>query len=281
MLQVGVVLGGTRGIGLALVEALARLWGDRGLVYLTARDESTGIEKVDAFKRQGLNVELLAFDLADPESPDTLAMLLEQRHGGLDVVVQDGAYMARADVSAEEDARPMIEANSHGTLRVLRSFAPLLRPNGRMLVVASGFGVLSSLPEELRAQFDTKLYSPEEINERMDAYVEAVESGCDQQAGWPAWVNIPSKVGQVAVTRAFARRQRTSLAEGVLINAACPGVTLTDATRDYMGTVFRPEDAQTPQEAAAGLLRWLTLPAGSTEPYAELVQHGVVLPFGD
>ena len=96
----------------------------------------------------------------------------------------------------------MIGANSHGTLRVLRAFLPLLRPNGRMVVVASSLGVLGRLPEHLRARF---VGEPDAVNAAMDAYVEAVEAGTAEAEGWPAWVNIPSKVGQVAVTRAFAR----------------------------------------------------------------------------
>jgi len=101
--------------------------------------------------------------------------------------------------------------------------------------------------------------------------------------GWPDWVNIPSKVGQVAVTRAFAFQARTmgALPRGGLINIANPGVTLTDATRDFMGTVFRAEDSQTPEDAAKGLLDLATLPDGTTEPFAELVEKGRVIPFGD
>jgi NAD(P)-dependent dehydrogenase (short-subunit alcohol dehydrogenase family) len=177
----------------------------------------------------------------------------------------------------------MIEANSHGTLRVLRSFLPILRPNGRVVVVASSLGVLGKLPPPLRKRFEAAATDPDAINALMDAYVSAVEGGTAREEGWPDWVNIPSKVGQVAVTRAFARwaRQSHVLPEGALINAANPGVTLTDATRDFMGTVFKVEEAQMPEEAAEPL-RWLaTLPAGTVAPYGELVERGRVIPFGD
>jgi hypothetical protein len=71
------------------------------------------------------------------------------------------------------------------------------------------------------------------------------------------------------------------LPAGALINVANPGVTLTDATRDFMGTVFRKEDAQSPEEAAEGLLQLVTLPPGAAAPYAELVEKGRIIPFGD
>jgi NAD(P)-dependent dehydrogenase (short-subunit alcohol dehydrogenase family) len=148
--KVGVILGGTRGIGLALSAALARLWGASGRVYLTARAAADGARVVAELAARGIAVDHLPFDLADPESPHSLAMRLKQRHGGVDVVVQNGAYMPRAGVPAAEDARPMIASNSHGTLRVLRAFLPILRDNGRMVVVASSLGVLAKLPHERR-----------------------------------------------------------------------------------------------------------------------------------
>jgi carbonyl reductase 1 len=280
---VAVILGGTRGIGLALAAALGKAFAGRGEVILTARRQADGERAVAELATRGVTVSALPFDLADAASPATLAALLRERHGGVDVVVQNGAAMPRAGVPPAEDARPMIEANSHGTLRTLRAFLPLLRENGRMVVVASGFGVLSSLPEALRERFVTTDANPDRIDAEADAYVAAVEAGTAQAEGWPEWVNIPSKVAQVAVTRAFARQAATSgrLPHGALINAACPGVTLTDATRDFMGTVFKREDAQTPEQAAEGLMGLLTRPAGSQEPYAELVRHGRVIPFGD
>jgi NAD(P)-dependent dehydrogenase (short-subunit alcohol dehydrogenase family) len=191
--------------------------------------------------------------------------------------------MPRAGKSAQHDARPMIEANSHGTLRVLRSFVPFMRPSGRVVVVASSLGVLAKLPPELRKRFDTTAGDPDAINAAMDTYVEEVEAGTAARSGWPDWVNIPAKVGQVAVTRAFARWAKRSgaLPEGVLVNAANPGVTLTDATRDFMGTVFKADEAQTPAKAAVPLLWLATLPTGTVAPYGELVERMRVIPFGD
>jgi len=160
--------------------------------------------------------------------------------------------------------------------------AAILRENARLVVVASGLGILKSLPAALWPRF-AAARGPDAINAAMDDYVTAVEAGIAAAEGWPDWVNLPSKVGQVAVTRAFARAYAGDPARqaGVLINAACPGLTLTDATRHLMDTVFKGRPAQTPDEAAPDLLWLITLPPGTTSPYGELVQHRVVLPFGD
>ena len=281
--KIAVILGATRGIGRGLVKTISMQWSGDGLVYLTARNDADGAKTVSALRQEGVDADYLLFDLSDATAPQRVAAILKDRHGGVDIVVQNGAYMPRAGVSASVDARLMIEANSHGTLRVLRGFLPILRENGRLIVVASGFGVLKSLPEHLRQRFDTRSGDPDAINAAMDAYVVAAEAGMATEEGWPEWVNIPSKVGQVAVTRAFARQvlQNGMLPKGALINAACPGTTLTDATREFMGTVFKPEDAQTPEDAAASLAWLATLPAGVAEPYGELVKWKKMIPFGD
>lgn len=281
--RVAVIAGATRGIGLALVEALARDWARDGagqdIVYLTARRPGDGEAEAARLSGQGLRVGWLPFDLADPAAAGRLAGELRRRHGGVDIAVQNGAYAPRDGVSTAAEAEAMIAANNHGTLRFLRAMAPLMRDHGRLIVVASGMGRLANLPENLRERFNTFRHTPAEIDAAMDGYVAALRAGTAAAEGWPDWVNIPSKVGQVAVTRAFARQFAGE--RGVLVNAACPGLTLTEATAGLMDTVFKGRSAQTPEEAARDLLWLATLPSDATEPYGELVQHRVVLPFGD
>ena len=281
--KVGIILGATRGIGRALTFQLASAWGPDGIVYASARRPEDGADLRAGLAGHGLHCQTVIFDLANPSDPDRIAQEILRNHGGIDVVIQNGAYMPRAGIPAQDDARPMIAANNHGTLRVLRAFLPVLRENGRIVVVASSLGILSKLPPHLRSRFDAQAGDPDAINRVMDDYVEAVEARIDGAQGWPEWVNIPSKVGQVAVTRAFAvqARRTGALPKGALINIANPGVTKTDATRDFFGTVFKEEDAQTPEEAARALLWLAALPDGTTAPYGELVDHGRVIPFGD
>lgn len=282
--KVGLIIGGNRGIGRAIVEALALRWGERGKVYLTARRESDALlAKTEIEQATGITVGHFVFDLSDPTDAERVSQELKDEHGYVDIVVQNGAYLPRAGHDAIDDARPMIQANSHGTLRVLEAFTPVIAENGHILIIASAMGVLHNLPEHLRPLFNSKIHDPKEINEAIDSYVDAVESGQAKSQGWPNWVNIPSKVAQVALTRSFARVSRESgtLHRTVSINAACPGVTLTDATRDFMGTVFKEEEAQSPEAAADGLMQMLTCEEDAPRFYGELLQHGEVIPFGD
>ena len=281
--RTALIAGGTRGIGLALTEAVARHWNAGDTVYLTARKPTDGERTVASIKDGRAHIAWLPLDLADAEGPRLLATELVSRHGGVDIAIMNGAFAPANDAPPERDARPMIETNNHGALRFLRALTPSLKENARLAVTASGFGLLKHLPEHLRPRFDTRLRSADEIDTAMADYVDAAEHGRVASEGWPAWINIPSKVGQVAVTRAFAKTYAASAdaKPGVLINAVCPGLTLTDATVGLMDNVFKGRVAQTPAEAAAHILWLLTLPPETAEPFAELVQQRKVLPFGD
>jgi hypothetical protein len=90
-----------------------------------------------------------------------------------------------------------MDINNLGTTRVLRAFAPVLRRGGRLLVVASTLGTLHELPAELHGRFDTDSMTLEDVDATMLAWRDAVVAG----EGWPEFINIPSKVGQVAAVR--------------------------------------------------------------------------------
>ena len=78
------VTGANKGIGFALVKKLAEL----GLmVVLTSRDISKGKEAVELLRSQQFCVEFCRLDVADTCSIRTFASWLQQRFGGVDVLV--------------------------------------------------------------------------------------------------------------------------------------------------------------------------------------------------
>jgi len=274
---VALVTGGNQGLGLSLVRGLARQLGENGVVYLAARDVGRGQQAVDQLNAEGLQPVPQQLDVRDDAQVNAAADLLRERHGGADIVISNAAARLDPEHSDAEDVRAFIDTNNHGTHRMIRAFGPLLRDGGRFVVVASSFGSVRHLPEHLHGQFDTDHQSLEDLEAVMDDYASLVEAGAAAKAGWPAWINIPSKVGQVAAVRIMARMYHEEAARrGILINAACPGLIDTDASRPWFADMSQ---AQSPDEAAVDVLWLATLPAGSTEPYGELVQHRIVLPF--
>jgi len=97
------------------------------------------------------------------------------------------------------------------------------------------------------------------------------------EEGWPEWINIPSKVGQVAAVRVLARERRAADAEdGTLVAAVCPGLIDTEASRPWFEDM---RGAQAPAEAAVAPLRVALDRATDPSFYGQLVQFGRVIPW--
>ena len=95
------------------------------------------------------------------------------------------------------------------------------------------------------------------------------------EQGWPEWINIPSKVAQVAAVRAVARERRAAdLATDRLIASVCPGLVDTPTSRPWFDDFSR---AKTPAQAAEDLLDFILAGPVDPEMYGELVRDGKVL----
>lgn len=111
----------------------------------------------------------------------------------------------------------------------------------------------------------------------MDKYAALVESGQAKDHQWPEWINVPSKIAQVASIKIMARQMRDEASRrGILINAACPGLVDTEASRPWFQDMSA---AQRPAQAAVDVVWLATLPAGTNTPYGELVRHREVVPW--
>lgn len=100
--KVALIAGGTRGIGLAVVAAMARTWAPDDIVYLTARKPADGERATSAARAAAgercAKFDWLNLDLANPSGCADVARTLAARHGGVDVALMNGAYAPRAGV---------------------------------------------------------------------------------------------------------------------------------------------------------------------------------------
>jgi NAD(P)-dependent dehydrogenase (short-subunit alcohol dehydrogenase family) len=119
--------------------------------------------------------------------------------------------------------------------------------------VASDFGSLRRLPAHLQERFDTGAMSLDDIDATILAWRDAVVQARATEEGWPEWINISSKVGQVAAVRVLARERRAADAmDGTLVAAICPGLVDTEASRPWFEDMG---EAQMPAQAAVAPLR--------------------------
>ncbi|MBB4905826.1 SDR family NAD(P)-dependent oxidoreductase [Actinophytocola algeriensis] len=272
--RVALVTGATQGLGLALVEGLAHRMAPHDTVYLTGRDLTRVTEAVDAVPGGGAQVRGELLDVADPHAAARLARQLRDRHGGVDIVFGNAVMR----VGPDDDPRAVIEqyteVNNFGTTRLLRAFAPLVRDGGRLIVVASSLGTLHQLAPVLHRRFDG-LPSLDEVDRQVAAWRDAVKDGSARAGAWPGFVNIPSKIAQVAAVRTLASQRRERDAErGVLVAAACPGMLNTPTSALWWDV----SAAASPAEGAVALLDLAFDPARPGQ-YGELVRHGEVVPW--
>jgi NAD(P)-dependent dehydrogenase (short-subunit alcohol dehydrogenase family) len=272
---IAAVTGATRNLGLALARGLAERLADGDVVYLTGRDADRVAKAVKTIPAAVAQVRGATLDVSSKEAVARFAGALAERHGGIDIVFSN--HYARVDPGDDpaEVVDHYVAVNNLGTTHVLRAFTPLLRDRGRLLVVASRAGSLRALAPALHRRFDG-LQTLDDVDHAVCAWRDAVRERRAAGQAWPAWINIPSKIGQVAAVRALAAQRRADdLRRGIMIAAVCPGLIDTGASRPWLDM----SGAQTPAQAAESLLE-LALEANPDPAfYGELVLSGEIVPW--
>src|SRR3954470_13565834 len=124
-----IVTGATRGIGAAVVRML--------------RDEGANVLGVS---RGGSDLEL---NLTEPDAADRVIKECQDRHGGVDVLVNNAgtSHVKPLDELTDDDWRGQWELHVMAPMRLMRAAAPLMarRGGGRIVNVASSSGKRPSL----------------------------------------------------------------------------------------------------------------------------------------
>ncbi len=243
--RTALVTGANQGLGRALVAGLATGMNPQDRVVLTGRDPDRVRAAAAVMPSAGARVEARVLDVRDADAIAALAAEL----GEVDIVFSNATSRMSPDDDPADRVDAVAETNNLATSRILRAFAPRLRRGGRLIIVASALGTLDKLDDRVRPRFATAATaSLDAVDALVADWRDAVHAGRAEAEGFGAWLNIPSKVAQVAAVRAMAYQRRAAdLADGKLIAALCPGLIDTDASRPWFADM---SDAQTPDQAA-------------------------------
>ncbi|MET8446848.1 SDR family NAD(P)-dependent oxidoreductase [Streptomyces sp. NPDC005209] len=278
--RIALVTGANQGLGRALTEGLAARMDPDDLVLLTGRSHqrvTDAAREVTRLPGTRARVEGRVLDVTDTGAVARLAGELRARYGGMDVVISNAVARVLPEESQSARADEFIDVSNTATHAILRSFGPVLRPGGRLLVVASGLGTLGHLDPRLHPLFDGA--SLDQVEYAVESWRGAIHNKAAQEAGWPVWLNVPSKVAQVAAVRAVATERREhDLAEGTLIASVCPGMVDTATSRPWFSDF---SGAQSPAEAARAVLDLISAEHVDPALYGELVRFGEALPWHD
>ena len=191
-LRVAVVSGANRGLGFEICRQLAQ----HGLqVVLTSRDAAKGSAACGKLTAQGLPAEFHQLDVTDAGSVARLAVFVQEKFGGADVLVNNAGVLLDVRGSRLLDSkmatyRDSFEINVLGPLQLTQALLPTMKKQnyGRIVNVSSGQGQLS-----------------------------------DMGTGTPAY--RISKTALNALTRIIAAETRIA---NILVNSMCPGWVRTD-----------------------------------------------------
>ena len=213
--KIAIVTGGSRGIGRATSMALAQAGA---LVLVNYRsNEAAARETVRVIEEAGGQAELVAFDVADPDSVDRSIKEALKRHGRIDILVNNAGIsidQLLLRVSAKDLAMTWA-TNVNGAVYCAKAcIRPMMKKRwGRIINLSSV----------------------------------VAESGNAGQA-----VYASSKAALLGLTRSLAREYAS---RGITVNAVSPGFIETDMTADLpeaarqgivdqtpLGRIGRPEE---------------------------------------
>ncbi|KAJ0304883.1 hypothetical protein COL5a_004369 [Colletotrichum fioriniae] len=264
--RVGVVTGANKGIGFAVVRQLALQYPNSHLnngsllIYLTARDKSRGeqalskiqgdadLKQAKALSTHGgaADIKYQQLDISDSSSISNLAAFLKKEHpDGVDFIINNaGIAMQGFDSNVVKNT---LACNYYGTLEATRAWIPIMKPDGRIVNVASVSGSLSKYSPEIKQRF-LDAQSVSDVTKLMEDFTAAVDKGTQEKQGWPSAAYAVSKAGEIGMTKAIAKELQDKGSK-LLVNSCHPGYVVTDMTRGG-GTKTPDEGAQTPVHLA-------------------------------
>lgn len=238
--KVAVVTGSNKGIGFAIVKGLLQN-NYPGIVYLTSRDESNGLNAIKLLQNLGLNACYHQLDINDIDSVNQLARDIEVKHGGIDLLINNAAikYSSKSTESHKNIVINTLETNYYGTKRVCKVLFPLLNKHAQVINVSSAAGHVSVIPDpDLRRKF-TKNITIEELEHILTDYINLEDNYTTYQ-----WKNMGYVLSKVAICAFTVAQQKLFNEESaqrcIRINSVHPGYVNTDMTQGR--GIQSPED---------------------------------------
>lgn len=136
--RIVLVTGGSRGLGWAMAQALARAGGH---VVLNGRNADTLQANAEALRAEGLKASVATFDVTDLAAAREGVAAVAREHGRLDVLVNNAGIHRRAPIleMTDEEWQAVIDTNLTACFVMAREAArPMVEQGwGRIINIAS------------------------------------------------------------------------------------------------------------------------------------------------
>jgi 3-oxoacyl-[acyl-carrier protein] reductase len=144
--KVAMVFGGSRGIGAAAAQRLAREGAHVALTYVSAPDKAADtVRAIEAEGRAGLAIRA---DSADPKAIQHAATTAVNHFGRLDIVVVNAGILRQGDLQAVslQELDLMLNVNVRGVFLAIQATAAHLPEGSRIITIGSNTAVRSGYP---------------------------------------------------------------------------------------------------------------------------------------
>jgi NAD(P)-dependent dehydrogenase (short-subunit alcohol dehydrogenase family) len=210
MKRTALVTGANKGIG----REIARQLGQSGhLVWLGCRDRDRGGKAEEELRAAGIDAHFVQLDISDEASVRAAVAHVDGHSPQLDVLVNNagvgGGLTSQPSMESLTDIHAMFDINFFGTVRATQAFLPLVRKSAsaRIVMMSSGLGSIA-LTSDMKA---------------------------------PIWGlgAMGYSASKTALNMFTVKLAKELLAEGIKVNAACPGSVATD-----MGGAMAPRTVE-------------------------------------
>lgn len=228
--KVAAVTGSNKGIGYATVTELCK----RGVetVYLCSRDVGRGKAAIETLKKEGFNPQFHQLDVTDKNSVRAFATHLKEKHGGLDILINNAAVITTEFIKTTyNDARKVIDTNYSSAFIIQQYLYPILKDNARVINISSDCGHISNLINKYWIDRLTKIdVKVEDINAFVDWFLDSVKDGTLKVEDFKEPFFLPYRISKIALC-ALTRIQQKEIGRGISINSLHPGFVQTDMTK--------------------------------------------------
>lgn len=163
-MSIALVTGANRGIGMATAIALAR---GGHTVVAAMRNVNAASDLLNIAAAEDLSIDVVALDVNDDASVRHAFGSVLQRHGGIDVLVNNAGISGGGSVEEVpmEQFQQVMETNFFGALRCIKAVAPVMRErrSGTIINISSVSGRIASAPQAAYAASKFALEALSEI----------------------------------------------------------------------------------------------------------------------